>query len=326
MRQTTLTTVIVLLLSSFASAQRSQIEIATEVITSMDRNRDGRLEAGEIPIRSRAAVVKLAREAGLNLAKPLSIDKLKKQLAKRKRQDEGSGRGKQPAENPNASNGNGGSSTAGFGTTSQSSPVPGFSRPDEGKNAPSRGTANQGDRQVEKNRSDEERSAGNDRVRRYAESLMKRHDANKNGVLDRDEWTKLKGKPAESDTNKDGRLSIDELTVLLRDYGTNGKTAVKGESPKPKKVAKRRARKDASRKSYRFLSPTERLAESLPRSLRDWFLRKDKNGDGQIAMSEFASIWSREQAVDFSSYDQNNDGVITPQEYLRVKTGATKKN
>lgn len=75
------------------------------------------------------------------------------------------------------------------------------------------------------------------------------------------------------------------------------------------------------RDCYRFLTPTERLAESLPAALRAWFLRKDENGDGQIAMSEFASIWSREKAVDFASYDQNNDGVITPREYLRIKTG-----
>jgi Ca2+-binding EF-hand superfamily protein len=116
----------------------------------------------------------------------------------------------------------------------------------------------------------------------------------------------------------------------LTNYSRNGKTASKSDSskskPKKTKKAKRFSKKDDARKSYRFLTPTERLAESLPSTLRDWFLRNDKNGDGQIAMSEFATLWSREKAVDFASYDLNNDGVITPQEFLRVKTGVVVKN
>jgi len=64
------------------------------------------------------------------------------------------------------------------------------------------------------------------------------------------------------------------------------------------------------RKFYRALSPTERLPEGLP----EWFPRKDKDGDGQVSMAEFSDSWTNEKAAEFSKYDVNNDGYITPAE------------
>jgi hypothetical protein len=70
-----------------------------------------------------------------------------------------------------------------------------------------------------------------------------------------------------------------------------------------------------AKKSYRFLSPQERL----PRGLPDWFLRKDADGDGQVAMAEYASSgWSEALAEEFTKHDLNGDGVITPEECLKA--------
>jgi Ca2+-binding EF-hand superfamily protein len=45
-----------------------------------------------------------------------------------------------------------------------------------------------------------------------------------------------------------------------------------------------------------------------------WFTSRDKNKDGQIAMSEYRSSWSASAVRDFQRLDVNNDGVITAKE------------
>jgi Ca2+-binding EF-hand superfamily protein len=64
-----------------------------------------------------------------------------------------------------------------------------------------------------------------------------------------------------------------------------------------------------------MLSPIERLPEGLP----DWFARNDVNGDGQISMSEYAHTWTSSKAAEFARYDLNSDGIITPEECLKVE-------
>ncbi len=67
-------------------------------------------------------------------------------------------------------------------------------------------------------------------------------------------------------------------------------------------------------KPVRYRTPAERLPEGLP----DWFLRLDSDGDGQIMMHEFATTWTDAKASEFSKYDLNGDGIITPEECLKV--------
>ena len=69
-----------------------------------------------------------------------------------------------------------------------------------------------------------------------------------------------------------------------------------------------------SRKSGRFLKPTERLPKGLP----DWFAAKDTDGDGQVTMAEFASEWTPEKIAEFARYDLNHDGIITAAECLKA--------
>jgi hypothetical protein len=45
--------------------------------------------------------------------------------------------------------------------------------------------------------------------RRYAEGLVKQFDENNNGVLDRDEWKKMRGDPAKADGNDDEIVTVD---------------------------------------------------------------------------------------------------------------------
>jgi hypothetical protein len=67
------------------------------------------------------------------------------------------------------------------------------------------------------------------------------------------------------------------------------------------------------RRTYRFTPATDRLPTNLPSS----FKSRDRNGDGQIAMSEFSRNWSKRTVGDFRRDDLNGDGIITPKEALK---------
>ena len=138
----------------------------------------------------------------------------------------------------------------------------------------------------------------------------------------------MRGDPEQSDANGDGLLTEDELATRLAEYGRGSRAPAtepqrgpvgSASSPAKGTVTQRAVRDQGSRRSQRFLTATERLAQSLPRELRDWFLEKDRDGDGQIAMSEFGSLWTEQQAREFARLDLDNDGLITPREYVRAK-------
>lgn len=74
-------------------------------------------------------------------------------------------------------------------------------------------------------------------------------------------------------------------------------------------------------RSYRFLSPEERIRELLPGRLQEDFLDMDSDKDGQVAMAEFTDSWNDRVIREFSTYDANRDGYITPQEFLASEQG-----
>lgn len=65
-----------------------------------------------------------------------------------------------------------------------------------------------------------------------------------------------------------------------------------------------------ARRTYRFTPASEKLPTGLP----SWFKSQDKNGDGQVAMSEYSRSWSKSTVAKFRGYDLNDDGVITAKE------------
>ncbi|MCA9178497.1 MAG: hypothetical protein KDB14_28750, partial [Planctomycetales bacterium] len=46
---------------------------------------------------------------------------------------------------------------------------------------------------------------------RYAVSLIQEYDTNKDQMLDKAEWSKMAKDPSAADTNKDGKITPDEL-------------------------------------------------------------------------------------------------------------------
>ena len=157
---------------------------------------------------------------------------------------------------------------------------------------------------------------------------MRQYDKNKNGTLEKDEWMLMRGSWRDADTNGDGIITLDELTAKLGNFSQTRQSVSSGSSSSGSSSvsssdnssgnsgsAASTASNSAAKKSYRFLSPQERLPKGLP----DWFLRKDADSDGQVTMAEYApGGWSESMAEEFVKYDLNGDGVVTPEECLKA--------
>ena len=160
-----------------------------------------------------------------------------------------------------------------------------------------------------------------------------RYDRNGNGVLEKDEWAGLGSDPAGYDTNHDGKITREEFAAVMaarfgggRGRGGEGEgdrgrwyTRREGEESPPGAGGEQNASPAAAstaKKSYRVRTATERLAklEGLP----EWFARTDANGDGQIQMSEYSTSWSDQVVADFSQFDLNKDGIVTPGECVKA--------
>jgi len=150
------------------------------------------------------------------------------------------------------------------------------------------------------------------RYRRFAESLLRQYDANKNGLLDKDEWSATRPDLKAADRNHDGAITADEMTAWLIEYSRRGSSWQRPSYANSSDSGAASAGGSGPRKFYRALTATERLPEGLP----EWFARKDANADGQISMAEFSSSWNEQTAAEFARHDLNNDGIITPAECL----------
>ncbi|MGN6546921.1 MAG: hypothetical protein ACTHK7_17840 [Aureliella sp.] len=80
--------------------------------------------------------------------------------------------------------------------------------------------------------------------------------------------------------------------------------------------------KKADAKSYRSGSTRDK-ADST-KGLPDWFARSDANGDGQVMMHEYSTLWTDDKVAEFAKFDLNSDGIITGRECLAsLKNGAS---
>ena len=392
---------------------------AIKILERMDTNRDGKLDPSEIPDRSRAAVDRIAAEAGINGKSSISISKLRKRLEKEqksaesaaKKKDEGgqdrdraertsrdkSTSGKSSGFGSSASSSKKKTSTSGFGAAAGSAKDPKvisyvdslFKNSDKNRNnyidgkeietvrarnakdwdsnndgkisrsevtayiskggnarssssADSKKSSRFGTRSTstesESARSRSTSSSSHERYKRYASGLVKRYDANKNGYLEKSEWSRVRD-AEEADKNRDGVLTVDELATQLRGLSSKSSTSSSTKSKREtaskdskqssrderKRDDRRRSRSDrktrsrdedepsrSERKSYRALTAHERLPSGLP----DWFTDKDDNENGQIEMAEYTSSWSDRKVKEFAEFDINDDGVITASECL----------
>lgn len=336
-----------------------RLDIAEQFLRRFDTNGDGRIEPGEVQGSRRQLFSRMAERAGLDASQTVSIEEFRAALLKKYNApasaSEGAGsagadsagaRSSAPAST--ASGGFSPGSTAkpaddsgpkvpGFGVSQEMPKVPGFGSP-ESADQPGSGGGSSGRTWTSAGGSSTsdsgtDRSRAEYKYRRYAKSLVAQYDKNKDGVLDKEEAGQMhafKDLAGSADTDKNGVISEDEVVARLMQYSKNRDSS--GDSGSGSDDGDHGGRRGpggppssrfghsesaGSPSSHRFLTPTERLPKGLP----DWFARKDADGDGQVTMAEYSSLWSDATARDFRKYDLNDDGVITPQECLEVESG-----
>ncbi len=187
------------------------------------------------------------------------------------------------------------------------------------------------------------------KIIRYAQALLSKYDADSDGRLSKDEWTKMRGDPQQIDRNGDEIVALEELIQHVVQHGARRKIRLMtplapSDEPLPPLLNPTTAARPADaasapdgqpnpegsppadvpasgtdpRRSMKFYMPAARLPQGLP----PWFLDRDADGDGQLTMAEFAPQATASQIGEFARYDLDADGLLTAQEYLRaVKAG-----
>lgn len=304
-----------------------------DILKRADDNSNGIIEPSEVTNRSRMFIERAAERAKLDMTKPMPIDKLLPAMKAnfddyRKQQEAGGGRG--PGGTPPSS-----SSSSSTLSPASSSPAlvtsSGF-----GATSGRAGAITALDAKFDQSVID------------YVNgTLLREQDTNGDGHIDKTEWVKGKwsstNPPENSDLNHDGKLSREELCIRIsksRGIPIKGESTSSSSGPpsgtppaglggaRPSggppgvggssaygKQGKGEKISSATKKSYRFLTPTERLPKDMP----EWFVKGDTDGDGQIMMAEYALSWTEAEAAKFAKYDLNGDGIITPAECLAVE-------
>lgn len=293
------------------------------MIARFDANRNGVIEESEVEGRRGEFLRQMLERSGVEAKFPMPVDTLRKAMTEAaSRGGPGRPQGNQPAGSQNAASKTPPaeeSKVPGFGGSQQTSSARGFgaevaAAPSQGSSAASGQPANGA--QPAPAAAASPQAAPDGRFRRMAEAMMQRMDKNGSGALERDEWADMQSRLGPADANHDGTVTLDEMTAWLARYSRSGNRSEGGGSRDGGSTSGSSSDSAGSgdRKSYRFLTPTERLPGGLP----DWFAQKDADGDGQVMMSEYATVWSQSKADEFSNYDLNADGIITPQECLKA--------
>jgi Ca2+-binding EF-hand superfamily protein len=164
-----------------------------------------------------------------------------------------------------------------------------------------------------------------DKFKKYAEQLLKDYDKSKDGMLQRDEWKEMKTEHQGADSDGDGVITLAELTNRVSAYSSGGASTTPLSSSGGSSYGGKKGSGDKTasgpKKSYRFLTPTERLPKGMP----DWFIKNDADGDGQIMMAEYSTSWTDATAAEFAKLDRDGDGIITPRECVAAENGVEKK-
>lgn len=143
-------------------------------------------------------------------------------------------------------------------------------------------------------------AATSDKDREYARGLLSKYDTNGNRVLDEDEWKQISGDPEKADTNRDKRITYDELVARVANKRREKEVGSTGNS-------------FGDLRSYRLATATEKLPEE---GLPSWFNDRDRDHDGQVSMHEWSRSWNSSTVRDFTSKDADGDGIITVGEAL----------
>lgn len=304
-----------------------------DFLRRMDANGNGMIDPEEAEGRAGGFLRRIAENnPEIDLSKPVPLEKLEQSMAAARERWGMGGGGGGPGGPPRSEDGgerrDGGNSGSSSSSSSASKTperlVPGFGEEIAAAEVPGFGLMTKALAVVKITDAD----------RQEAQRRMGWFDRNNDGVLEGDEFEQAKSRGYnEFDSNKDNKLTIDELAMRYAKRRAEEEAAAKAaavssssssssnrrdegsRSSKPSTSSTARVTKSSATKPYRIASADERLAK---KGLPSWFLDKDDNGDGQVAMAEYGESWTDSSLAEFAKFDLNSDGVITPAECLRA--------
>lgn len=185
------------------------------------------------------------------------------------------------------------------------------------------------------------------KVLRYAQRVVNEHDTNGDGQLDQAELSGMEGNPRLADCDRDGAVTAVEFANYVAEYGYRRRIRLMpvvseekdrslpllspAVTPDPRdRAGLARSGVDASKpnggtstasgkptlKKQRSPRKYTVSRDSLPQGLPSWFLLRDMDGDAQLTLAEYARDGSETSIREFTRYDINGDGVVTPEECL----------
>ena len=172
------------------------------------------------------------------------------------------------------------------------------------------------------------------KVLRFARRVVEQHDESGSGVLDPEEWQAITPNLAAADLDGDGVITSDELAQYMAAYGARRTirliTPPPEEDGSPGATGVERWLSGAPNgqpgRNGRTRTPSGEPQRPEPRfvprrhpDVPDWFYERDLDGDGQLTLAEYAVSGTRAEMEEFARYDLNNDGVLTPEEFLRAR-------
>jgi hypothetical protein len=274
-----------------STSEQDRAARMTDFVRRIDVNGNGMIDADEVNNGQNSFAARMLSRSGIELNYPIPISKVVESMTAASRSQDRSYRSDptRPSQPPPSSPPS--SPASQFGAASlPASATPGFAQP-------ASATANATDPSLEQ------------KIRAFAAALIQKVDKNGDARLDRDEWAS-QGKDTKwgtfDEANRQGGSFIsarDLVTHLLDCYRRQ-----------PFPLDSAGSQQSLGRKSWRSLSPGERMPKGLP----DWFLKKDADGDGQVTMAEFSTSWTASLVAEFDGYDLNHDGMIVPAEALKT--------
>jgi Ca2+-binding EF-hand superfamily protein len=274
-----------------------------EIIRQADDNNDGMIDPSEVGQRSGYYIRRAAERAGLDASKPLRADQILPALEAMRAENNNSNSNSSSSSTSSSSRPAATPAVNGFGA-----PAPGAAPAVQGFNVPLTASAGTG---LEK-RFDQ-------RVIDYVNEMIRERDVNKNGVLEKTEWTgRWSTPPEESDTNKDNVLDKEELCVrIAKRIGNSagsqpGSTTTSASSGTPGGGSTPYGQRPGYGSSPSSGSPPGSSSDNQERYRRyaEGMIRQyDRNRDGKLDKDESSQMRPEHLAADV-----NKDTIITQDE------------
>jgi hypothetical protein len=184
------------------------------------------------------------------------------------------------------------------------------------------------------------------KVLRYCQRVLEQLGAEVGRGLPLELWPAGHGDAGDWDTDGDGHLSARELASRIQEYARNRSLRMLAAPPPPRTADPREEEVEKELTGEDLLqrgengprgtgdAPETELGTSVPAGaatdaiyqvapsrlaagVPPWFSERDRDGDGQLTLAEFAPEPTGAAIREFRRLDWNNDGVITLEEARR---------